>query len=193
MHPNALVWLGESNKKEERVPDGPTIKYSQGIQNSCIISSLASVLYYVGDEILSEYIIRRKQHSFSFIHSKGRMQFCRDTLMGQQREKNELKIHYHIQEWNTFMTTYDILQNHYNYPTVCLLLETSHRTDHCINVCGKRIFDSNLEFTLPLTKAWLNYICSGNTSGWGQSQHQIWWMVEVIWDIKRRLYNLVHI
>ena len=60
MHPNALICLGESNKKEELVPDGPTIKYSQGIQNSCIISSLASALYYMGDELASEYIIRIK-------------------------------------------------------------------------------------------------------------------------------------
>ena len=37
MYSNALTCLGESNKKEECVPDGPTIKYSQGIQNSCII------------------------------------------------------------------------------------------------------------------------------------------------------------
>ena len=56
MHPNALICLGESNKKEERMPDGPTIKYSQGIQNSCIISSSASDLYYMGDELVSEYI-----------------------------------------------------------------------------------------------------------------------------------------
>ena len=41
MHYNVLTCLGESNKKKERVPDGPTIKYSQGIQNSCLISSLA--------------------------------------------------------------------------------------------------------------------------------------------------------
>ena len=33
MHYNAITCLGESNKKKERVPDGPTIKYSQGIQN----------------------------------------------------------------------------------------------------------------------------------------------------------------
>ena len=82
--------------------------------------------------------------------------------MGQHREKNELKINYHIQEWNTFTTTYDILQNHSNYPTVCLLLDMAYRTDHCITVCGKCIFDSNLESALPLTKASLNYICSGN-------------------------------
>ena len=60
MHYNALTCLGKSNKKKERVPDGPTIKYSQGIQNSCIISFLASSLYYMGDELASEYIIRRK-------------------------------------------------------------------------------------------------------------------------------------
>ena len=52
------------------------------------------------------------------------MQFCRDTFMGQQREKNELKIHYHIQEWNTFTTTYDILQNHSNSPTVFLFVSS---------------------------------------------------------------------
>ena len=45
---------------------------------------------------------------------------------------------------------------------MCLLLDTAHWTDQCITVCGKWIFDSNLEFTLPLTSAWLNYICSGN-------------------------------
>ena len=54
------------------------------------------------------------------------------------------------------------MQNHSNDPTMCVLLDTAHRTDHCITVYGKWIFDSNLEFALPLAKAWLNYICSGN-------------------------------
>ena len=45
---------------------------------------------------------------------------------------------------------------------MCLSLVTAHCTDHCITVCGKWIFDSNLEFALPLTKNLLNYICSGN-------------------------------
>ena len=71
MHSNALIFIGKYNKKEELVPDGPTIKYSQGIQNSCIISSLALVLYYMGDELASEYIISRKQQDLAFIHSKG--------------------------------------------------------------------------------------------------------------------------
>ena len=85
MHSNALTCLGESKKKKECVPDGPTMKYSQGIQNSCIISSLASALYYMGDELASEYIIRSKKQSFACIHSNGQMQFFHDALMGQSR------------------------------------------------------------------------------------------------------------
>ena len=82
--------------------------------------------------------------------------------MGKYRENNEQRIHYRIQELNTYTMAYDILQNRSNYPTVCLLLDTENQTDHCITICGKWIFDSNLEFALPLTKASLNYICSGN-------------------------------
>ena len=112
------------------------------------------------DELLSEYIIRRKQTFLSFIHNKGRMQFCRDILMGHYREKYII-IYYRIQEWHTF-TTYDILQNQSNYPTVCFLLDTAHWADHCISVCGKWVFDSNLKLALPLTRSWLNYIYSCN-------------------------------
>ena len=148
-------------KRLHIVPGAPTLKFSQGNQNSCIISSLASALYYMGDELASEYIIRRKQNSLSFIHNIGQMQFYRDILTGQYREKNEIKVHYYIQERHKF-TTYDILHNQSNYPTVCFLLDTAHWANHCITVCGKWIFDSNLKLALPLTRDWLNYICYGN-------------------------------
>ena len=81
----------KSNKKKERVPDGPIIKYSQGIQSSCILSSLASALYYMGDVHASKYIIRRKQLYIEFIHDKGRMKFLRNNLMGINREKKNKK------------------------------------------------------------------------------------------------------
>ena len=53
------------------------------------------------------------------------------------------------------------MQNHSNYPTVCLLLDTAHKTDNVTNICGKWIFDYDLEFALPLTKASINFIFSG--------------------------------
>ena len=89
---------------------------------------------------------------------------CNSTIIllwgkiGKKRAKNTLS-NSGIEK-NT--TKFDILLNHCNYPTVCLLLDTAHRTDNCITVCGKWIFDSNLESALPLTEASLNYICSGN-------------------------------
>ena len=71
--------------------DVPIIKYSQGMQNSCMISSLASALYYMGDVHASKYIIRRKQLYLEFIHDKGRMQFLCNTRMGINREKKRAK------------------------------------------------------------------------------------------------------
>ena len=59
---------------------------------------------------------------------------------------------------------YDILRNQSTYKTVCLLLGTWNRTDNCVTVCSKWIFDSNLKVALPLTQVFLNYICCGNTT-----------------------------
>ena len=86
----------------------------------------------------------------------------RSFRYNQEVKNNKEYIIEFSNEIHTYKTTYDILQNHYNYPTVCLLLDTAHRIDHCITVCGKCIFDSNLESSIPLKKASLNYICSGN-------------------------------
>ena len=87
MHSNGLTCLGGYNKKKERVPNVTTIEYSQGIQESCIISSLASALYYMGDVHASEYIIRRKELSLTFIRDKGQMQFLHNTVMGYTEKK----------------------------------------------------------------------------------------------------------
>ena len=82
---------GKSNKKKEQVPDVPIIKYSQGMQNSCMRSSLASALYYMGDVHAPKYIIRCKQLSLEFIHDKGLIKSLRNTLMGINREKKNQK------------------------------------------------------------------------------------------------------
>ena len=54
------------------------------------------------------------------------------------------------------------MQNESTYQTVCFLLDIWHWTDHCIAVCDKWVFDSNLKVVLPLTQVCLNYICCGN-------------------------------
>ena len=82
------------------------------------------------------------------------MQFCRDILMVHHKEKNQKILNYCIEEFHT-STPYDIFWNQSTYPTVSLLLYTWNQNDHCITVCGKWIFDSNLEVALPLTQGCL--------------------------------------
>ena len=71
------------------VPGAPTLLYQQGNHNSCILSSLASELHYMGDEYASEYIIRHKKKILLEIQNKGRIHFCRDIIMGHHKEKYE--------------------------------------------------------------------------------------------------------
>ena len=80
--------------------------------------------------------------------------------MGHHKE-NEKRLNFSIEEWHT-STLYDIFQNKSTCPTLCLLLEMFHRNDHCITVCGKWIFYSNLKVVLSLTQDCLNYTCCGN-------------------------------
>ena len=143
------------------VPSAPTLFYQQGNHNSYIITFLESSLHYMGDEYASKYIIKRMQRSLLEIHSKCQMHFCHDILMGHHREKNEKIINYRIEKWHTSMP-YNILRYESTYPTVCLLLDTWNRTDHCITIWGKWIFDSNLKVALPLTQVCLNDIYCGN-------------------------------
>ena len=82
-------------------------------------------------------------------------------LWGTTEKKTEKRINYRIEEWHT-STPYNIFRNQYTYSTVCLLLEMWHWTNHCIIVCGKCIFDSNLKVALPLTQDSLNYTCRDN-------------------------------
>ena len=90
----------------------------------------------MNDKHASEYIIRRKKKVFVEICNKGRMHFFRDIHMGHHKLKNEKRLNYCIEEWHT-STPYDIFWNQSTYPTVCLLLEILHWTDHCIIFFGK--------------------------------------------------------
>ena len=83
--------------------------------------------------------------------------------MGHHIEKNEKIPNFCIEEWHT-STQCDIFQTHYTCPTVCLLLDTWHRNDHCITVCGKWIFYSSFKVEFPLTQDCLNYKCRGNST-----------------------------
>ena len=94
-------------------PGAPTLFYQQGNKSSCIISSLASELHFMGDKYASEYIIGCKQRCLLEIHNKGRMHLCRDIIIRHHRKKQK-RLNYHIEEWHSFIP-YDIFWNHSTY------------------------------------------------------------------------------
>jgi hypothetical protein len=156
--------LSAKAPRQSLIPDdSPSVFYQQRQTSSCIMSSLASALYYMGHVYASEYIIRRKQLSLEAVKDKrwGRMRFCHDVMMGCYREKNEMRLNYKVEEWKNGME-FDIFRNVSQYPTVCALIDSSHGTGHCITVCNKWIFDSNFEWAFPLTQECLNYICKSD-------------------------------
>ena len=74
---NALIFPGGYISKEELskislkktirlyiFPGATNLFYQQGNQNSCIVSSLTSALYYMVDEYASKYIIKRMKNLF---------------------------------------------------------------------------------------------------------------------------------
>ena len=85
-------------------------------------------------------------------------------LLWDITKRKRKRLNYRIEEWHT-STTFDIFWNQSTYPTVCLLLDKWNRNYHCITVCGKWIFDSNLKVALLLTQVCLNYTCRCNDTG----------------------------
>ncbi len=153
--------IADDLKKTVKITDdNPCVYFLQGNKNTCIISSLASAVRYMGDVYASDYIIQRREESLYKLEHKGRMQYCKDIIMGQFKQKGERKLNYGVEEWKE-QPSYNIFTNISPYPTVCNLLDESLGTGHCVTVCNKWIFDSNFEQALPLTQNSLNFICEG--------------------------------
>ena len=132
------------------VPGALTLLNQQGNPNSYILSSLISALHYMGGGYASENIIRHRKKSLLEIQNKGRNALLPWYSYGTSQRKKQKIIIYCIEEWHTY-TTYDIFWNQSTYPNLCLLLDTWHRTNSCITVCGKWILHPNFEVEFPLT------------------------------------------
>jgi hypothetical protein len=87
--------IAEDLKKSVKITDdNPFVYFLQGNKNTCIISSLASAVRYMGDIYASDYIIQRREESLYKLEHKGQRQFCKDIIMGQFKQKGERKLNY---------------------------------------------------------------------------------------------------
>jgi hypothetical protein len=140
---------------------GPTLKYTQGTENSCIVCSLASALMEFGDKYASSYVYRRLV-TVREIQTSNRMVYVYDLMSGHHRMKGERALKYEAKRWKC--DKYNILEQYTEVPVLCRIQDTLGATDHCVTVLRNWIFDSNYSHALPRTLKWLNFICARDTN-----------------------------
>jgi len=130
----------------------PMVKYMQGGDATCLFSSLASALHYVGLRETAEEVARQAAR-FSAASDNGVLSWkgLLETMAKSCRWLDPIKIK---------SKSFDILSDVSMFPTVLALEAVDGGTQHAITVVGKLIFDSNCERALPLTRKSLDYCCS---------------------------------
>ncbi len=168
---NKVVTVGESStRKFVFVPSGaprtreghemmdvryPKVEFLQHGRATCLFSSFASALSYVGINdtamIFASNAIRFGADSEEGVHNwKAILHIMQESCRFLQPKK--------INAW-----TADILLHRSIFPTVVALEDCQGGTHHAITIVGGIIFDSNCERALPLTIKSLDYCCSTDT------------------------------
>ena len=132
----------------------PKLQYMQEGDFTCLFSSLASALFFLGLTRPAEAIASSAK-TFASNAPAGIFNW-NGLLMCMQSACKWLqpcKIH-----GNCFDVMKDISQ----YPTVLSLQAVDGGTQHAITIVGRMIFDSNCERALALTRRNLDYCCSSD-------------------------------
>lgn len=136
--------------------NNPRLEYMQKGMDTCLFSSLASALHYLGlEESAAVIAARAQQYAASspngIVNWEGLLQVMNKTCRWLVPRKLHGK-------------NFQILTDISDYPTTVSLQAVDGGTQHAVTVVGKFIFDSNCERALPLTEESLNHCCSTDTT-----------------------------
>lgn len=139
-------------------PSSPyEIKYKQGSEDTCVLSSLASCVHALGDCNTAKDIAGLIQISTT---STNMMQLAHDFIRGKLRQKNQKRHKYEV------VRHYQVGKGQQPIPlltdinddiTLCAL-----SNNHCVAIWRKWIFDSTVSHALPLNEKWLLW-CNQST------------------------------
>ena len=149
--PGAPRTMDGSDKLDSRYPK---CEYMQEGAFTCLFSSFASALHYLGIRDTAQ-VVASAANSFSS-NSEGGFENWKALLRIMEKECRWLEPR------KLFGSTFDILNDVSEYPAVVSLEAEDGGTQHAITVVGRIIFDSNCQRGLPLTRESLNYCCSSD-------------------------------
>jgi hypothetical protein len=134
-------------------PNMPVVKYKQHGRMTCLFSSFASALYYMGMTEEAAYVHERSSvfsaETIFSLELWGRFRKTVNEACGWL-QLNRLKKHF------------DLLNYSGKYPAVVQLRATDGGTQHVITVVDGMIFDSNCDRALQLDREKLDWCCSSD-------------------------------
>jgi len=149
--PGAPRTMDGSNKLNLQYPK---CHYMQRGDYTCLFSSFASALHYLGlHDTASKLASSAPIYS---ANAEGGFQNWTALLRIMEKECGWLEPR------KLSGNAFDILSDFSEYPTVVSLEAEDGGTQHAITVVGKIIFDSNCERGLPLNRESLDYCCSSD-------------------------------
>ena len=130
----------------------PELKYMQGSDFTCLFSSFASALHYIGLRKTAKDVADfaktfSAQSKLGILNWKGLNAVMEKSCSWLIPKSLEVAI-------------FDVLTETSEFPTVMSLEAEDGSTQHAITVVGNLIFDSNIQRAIPLTRSNLNYCCS---------------------------------
>jgi hypothetical protein len=150
-------------------PDAPKVKYQQNEAATCLLSSAASALFYIGscmdcnDEVIHEVaseihnLAKRTDATQTFHNNWSLLRKMFQTRLGYLLPTK-------VNKW------FDPICDRSIYPTVVQLMGKDGGVEHAVTFVGDWIFDSNFPRALPLNREALDFICAGdedgNVQGW---------------------------
>jgi hypothetical protein len=147
--PGAPRTVGNHEMLDERFP---IVKYMQQGESTCLFSSFASALHYIGlketaAEIASEASEWSANQVGGIFNWNALLHLMKRSCAWLQPRKIKGNM-------------FDVLKDASEYPTLLQLKAKDGGIQHAITVVGGLIFDSNCERAIPLNKKSLDYCCS---------------------------------
>ena len=133
----------------------PQAKYMQLGEPTCLFSSCASALHYIGFHDIAKYVQDMAPHYSSA--SVGAVRSWEGLVKVMEKTCNFLV------PQKIYGSFFKILTDVSEYPTVVSLEDMEGGTHHAVTIVGRLIFDSNCPRALPLTRRSLDYCCSTTT------------------------------
>ena len=134
---------------DERMPE---LKYLQHDKKTCLFSSFASALHYLGLEKSAQYV-QEKALEYSSHGKKGGVDIWKG-LTDTMQETCSWLVPANVG------THFNVFQDLSLYPTAICLEDMDGSIQHAVTIVGALVFDANCQRALPLNKKTLDYCCA---------------------------------